>query len=59
MSGRPTEAAARGLELIAAGVPLREAAAIVGVAPSTLTRAKKRAGMPPGKPGRKAQAPAG
>ena len=55
MSGKQTEAAARGLELIAAGVPLREVAARVGLAPSTLTRAKKRAGMPADKPGRKAK----
>lgn len=55
MAGKQTEAAARGLELIAAGVPLREAAARVGLAPSTLTRAKKRAGMEPGKAGRRAK----
>lgn len=53
MSGRQTEAVMRGLILIAAGEPLRVAAASVGVAPSTLTRAKKRAGMIQGKPGRR------
>lgn len=57
MSGKQTEAAARGLELIAAGVSLREAAARVGLAPSTLTRAKKRAGMAHGKAGRPAKQP--
>jgi len=52
MTARQTEAAERGLALIAAGVPLREAAQRVGVAPSTLSRAKKRAGMPAGRSGR-------
>ena len=42
----------RGLALIAQGVPVREAAQRVGVAPSTLTRAKKAAGMPAKKAGR-------
>jgi len=42
----------RGLELIAQGVPVREAAQRVGVAPSTLTRAKAKAGMPAKKAGR-------
>ncbi len=46
---------AKGLRLIANGMPVRNAAALAGVAPSTLTRAKAKAGMPPGKPGRPPQ----
>ena len=52
MSGRQSEAATRGLELIAKGTTLREAAKLAGVAPSTLVRARKRAGLEPLKPGR-------
>lgn len=52
MSGRQSSATERGLKLIAKGVSVREAAEKVGVAPSTLTRAKKRAGLEPGKAGR-------
>lgn len=52
MSGRQSEAATRGLELIAQGVTLREAARIAGVAPSTLIRARKRSGLEPLKRGR-------
>ena len=37
----------QGLALIAEGTPLREAARTVGVAPSSLTRARKRAELPP------------
>ncbi|ART57213.1 hypothetical protein CBP36_20090 (plasmid) [Acidovorax carolinensis] len=55
MPRKQTEAAARGLEFIAAGMTLREAAARVGLAPSTLTRAKKRAGMKHGNAGRRAK----
>lgn len=55
MSGKQTEAAARGLALIAAGVPVRKAAEQVGLHPGTLSRAKKRAGMPEGKAGRPAK----
>lgn len=56
MTARQASATDRGLKLLAKGMPLREAAAKVGVAPSTLTRAKRRAGMPPGKAGRPAKA---
>jgi hypothetical protein len=52
MSGRQSEAAARGLKLIAQGVPLRTAAKRAGVAPSTLVRARQRAGLDPLAPGR-------
>ena len=55
MAGKQTAETREGLALIAQGVPVREAAARVGVAPSTLTRAKAAAGMPAGKPGRRAQ----
>jgi transposase len=54
MSGRQIEATARGLQLIAQGVSVRAAAKQVGVAPSTLTRAKKRAGCLPAQAGRPA-----
>ena len=37
----------KGLRLIAQGVPLRTAAERVGVAPSSLTRARKLAGAEP------------
>ena len=37
----------RGLRLIAQGVPLRAAAEKAGVAPSSLTRARKLAGADP------------
>ena|GEM_PF-6838596 len=46
------EATMRGLELIARGLPLRHAAKQVGVAVSTLVRARQRAGLPPLKRGR-------
>ena len=39
--------------VLAQGTPIREAAARVGVAPSTLTRAKRGSGLPAGRPGRK------
>lgn len=55
MTGKQTEAAVRGLELIAQGVPVRKAAEMVGLHPGTLSRAKKRAGMEPKKPGRPAK----
>lgn len=55
MTARQTEAAERGLLLIAQGVPVRVAAKQVGLAPSTLSRAKRRAGMEPGKAGRPAK----
>lgn len=55
MAGRQTEATARGLDLIADGVSVREAAMRVGVSPSTLTRAKRRAGMAHKKAGRPQQ----
>lgn len=45
MSGRPSAATERGIELIRAGMPLRTAAAEVGVANSTLVRACQRAGL--------------
>lgn len=43
----------RGLELIAQGVPVREAAARVQVAPSTLSRALAKTGAEKRKPGRR------
>lgn len=52
MSGRQSEAATRGLKLVAQGVPLRTAAQRVGVAPSTLVRARARAGLEPLQAGR-------
>lgn len=52
MSGKQHPDTLRGLALIAAGTPVREAARLVGVAPSTLTRAKAAAGMPAKRPGR-------
>lgn len=53
MPGRPIEATKRGLALIAKGMSRAQAAAKVGVNVSTLTRARKAAGMAPGTPGRK------
>lgn len=56
MSGRMAEATTHGLGLIAAGTPLRVAAALAGVSASTLVRARKRAGLPPltkGRPGKR------
>ncbi len=47
MSGRQSSATDRGLKLIAQGIPLRTAAQRVGVAPSTLVRARQRAGLAP------------
>lgn len=52
MAGKQSEAATRGLKLIAQGVPLRTAAERVGVAPSTLVRARQRAGLEPLQAGR-------
>jgi hypothetical protein len=52
MSGRQSAATDEGLRLIAQGVPQSKAAAQVGVSPSTLDRARKRAGLPALKPGR-------
>lgn len=54
MSGKQSEAATRGLKLIAQGVALRTAAERVGVAPSTLVRARQRAKLPALQPGRPA-----
>ncbi len=56
MSGQQSAATDRGLKLIAQGVPLRTAAARVGVSPSTLVRARERAGMAPLPKGRPAVA---
>jgi len=52
VSGRQSEATARGLELIRGGATLRAAAGQVGVAVSTLVRACQRAGitLPRGRP---------
>lgn len=47
MTARQSAATDRGLRLIARGVPLRTAAERVGVAASTLVRARKRAGLAP------------
>lgn len=47
MTGRNSSATDRGLQLIADGMPLLRAAAAVGVAPSTMRRARRRAGLPP------------
>ena len=47
----------RGLRLIAKGVPLRVAANMVGVASSTLLRARKREGMAGLKRGRPVKPP--
>lgn len=46
MGARQCQATAAGIALVAAGVPLREAARRVGVAASTLVRARARAGLP-------------
>jgi hypothetical protein len=46
MTARQSSATERGLALIAAGLPLRRAAMAAGVAPSTLVRARARAGLP-------------
>lgn len=56
MTGRPSAATERGLRLIAKGVPLRTAAERVGVSPSTLVRARQRAGLEPLPAGRPASA---
>lgn len=45
MAGRQSSATDRGLKLVAQGVPLRTAAAKVGVSASTLVRARQRAGL--------------
>lgn len=55
MGARQSAEVTAGLALLRQGVPLRAAAARVGVAPSTLSRAKARAGLEPGKPGRPTQ----
>lgn len=47
MTARQCAATDRGLRLIARGVPLRTAAQRVGVAASTLVRARRRAGLAP------------
>ena len=47
MTARQSAATDRGLRLIARGVPLRTAAERVGVAASTLVRARKRANLEP------------
>lgn len=47
MSGQQSAATERGLRLIAKGLPLRTAAARVGVSASTLVRARKRAKLAP------------
>ena len=60
MTARQSAACDRGLRLIARGVPLRTAAQRVGVAASTLVRARKRAGLAPlpkGRPIRSQQPP--
>lgn len=60
MSGKQSEAATRGLRLMAQGMPLRTAAESVGVAPSTLVRARQRAGLEPlssGRPPKSKRAP--
>ena len=60
MTARQSAATDRGLRLIARGVPLRTAAARVGVAASTLVRARKRANLEPlpkGRPSRSPQPP--
>ena len=60
MSARQSAEVAHGLRLIAAGVPLRTAAAQAGVSPSSLVRARERHALPPLKRGRPKQAaPAG
>jgi transposase len=46
MVARQIDATTRGLELIARGMSVRKAAQEVGVAASTLTRAKHRAARP-------------
>jgi len=52
MSGKQSQATDLGLLLVAQGVPLRTAAAKVGVSPSTLVRARARLGLPALAPGR-------
>lgn len=53
MSGRESAATLRGLKLIESGMSLSEAAKSAGVALSTLTRARQRAGLPPLPAGRR------
>lgn len=57
MPGQQSAATDRGLKLVARGVPLRTAAQRVGVAPSTLVRARQRAGLEPLAAGRPSKAP--
>lgn len=54
MSGKQSAATEKALKLIAQGVPLRTAAERVGVSPSTLVRARARAGLPALQAGRPA-----
>lgn len=59
MSGKQSQATGLGLLLVAQGVPLRTAAARVGVSPSTLVRARARLDLPALPAGRpRAAAPA-
>ena len=57
MTARQSAACDRGLRLIARGVPLRTAAQLVGVAASTLVRARKRASLGPLPKGRPTKEP--
>lgn len=57
MTARQSAACDRGLRLIARGVPLRTAAQRVGVAASTLVRARKRANLGPLPKGRPTKEP--
>ena len=53
MAGKTHPDTLRGLALIAQGLSVREAAARVGVAPSTLSRALAKSGAPPRTAGRR------